>query len=116
MKKESLFQIKNLKEKTIFFSIFTLGVLFLWFSGIHCVFRYFLGIVCPGCGMTRAAIAVLHLDFASAFRFHPMFWSVPILFGAVLFDGKITGFRWVDLFIFSGIGLGFAVHWLIQLL
>lgn len=29
------------------------------------------GYPCPGCGMTRAAFCLLHLDFAEAFELHP---------------------------------------------
>lgn len=36
------------------------------------------GIPCPGCGMTRAYIALLHLDFRAAFYYHPLFWMVPL--------------------------------------
>ena len=48
-------------------------------TGIGCVFLYFLGIPCPGCGMTRALAAVLRGDAASAFSFHPLWWTLPLL-------------------------------------
>ena len=35
-----------------------------------------LGIPCPGCGLTRATVAMLHGDFGAALRFHPL---APIL-------------------------------------
>jgi hypothetical protein len=35
-----------------------------------------LGIPCPGCGLTRATLALFHGDFAAALRFHPL---VPVL-------------------------------------
>jgi hypothetical protein len=35
-----------------------------------------LGVPCPGCGLTRATLALLHGDLATALRFHPL---VPIL-------------------------------------
>lgn len=38
-----------------------------------CPFDYFLGIPCPGCGMTRAFLALLRLDFEEAFYYHPLF-------------------------------------------
>lgn len=50
--------------------------LFTWKTG--CPFRYLLGISCPGCGMTRALLACLRLDFSSAFSFHPLFFLLPI--------------------------------------
>jgi hypothetical protein len=35
-----------------------------------------LGVPCPGCGLTRATLALLHGDLGTALRFHPL---VPIL-------------------------------------
>ncbi|MGN0323732.1 MAG: DUF2752 domain-containing protein [Oliverpabstia sp.] len=61
--------------------------LITWFTG--CPIKYYLGISCPGCGMTRAWMAVLHLDFAGAFSFHPLFWTAPFLALAILFEYKI---------------------------
>ena len=56
--------------------------------GVYCVVMYLLhagcpiqrltGISCPGCGMTRAYVACLQLDFALAFHYHPLFWLPPI--------------------------------------
>lgn len=62
-----------------------IGVLFiawlaLYLLDIGCVFRLMTGIPCPGCGMTRAWLAALRLDFAAAFAYHPLFWVVPIAF------------------------------------
>lgn len=62
-----------------------IGVLFiawlaLYLLDIGCVFRLMTGVPCPGCGMTRAWLAALRLDFAAAFAYHPLFWAVPIAF------------------------------------
>ena len=62
-----------------------IGVLFvawlaLYLLDIGCVFRLMTGIPCPGCGMTRAWLAALRLDFAAAIAYHPLFWAVPIAF------------------------------------
>ncbi len=42
-------------------------------TGIGCPVRYATGISCPGCGMTRAWLSLLRLDFAGAFYYHPLF-------------------------------------------
>lgn len=61
----------------------------LSFLGISCPIQYATGISCAGCGMTRAWIALLHLDFGQAFYFHPLFWLVPIAVGVLLFKNRI---------------------------
>ena len=52
--------------------------LVLYLLDVGCIFRLMTGIPCPGCGMTRAWLAALRLDFAAAFAYHPLFWVVPI--------------------------------------
>jgi hypothetical protein len=37
-----------------------------------CPLRAMTGLLCPGCGTTRALHALLHGQFATAFRFNPM--------------------------------------------
>lgn len=46
--------------------------------GIGCPIKYISGISCAGCGMTRAWLSVLKLDFSMAFYYHPLFFIVPI--------------------------------------
>ena len=50
------------------------GILLL---DVGCVFRRITGIPCPGCGMTRAHLAALRLDFQAAFYYHPL-WFLPV--------------------------------------
>lgn len=40
--------------------------------GITCPIRFVTGVSCAGCGMSRAWLALLRLDFAQAFRYHPL--------------------------------------------
>ena len=37
------------------------------------------GYPCPSCGMTRAGIRLLHLDFAGAWEIHPFIYGVVLL-------------------------------------
>lgn len=39
---------------------------------------------CPGCGLTRATLALLHGDVASAVHFHPLVFVVTPVVGLVL--------------------------------
>lgn len=44
-----------------------------------CLFHQITGYYCPGCGITRAIIALLHGDFAASFWYHPV-----VLYGVVV--------------------------------
>ena len=60
------------------------GIYALWCSltkiGIPCVFHTLFHFKCPGCGMTRAAVSVLHLRFAEAYAYnHLSLTVVPVL-------------------------------------
>lgn len=57
---------------------------------IGCLFRHITGIPCPGCGMTRAHLAALRLDFQAAFSYHPLwFLPLPLLLMQFLFPRGI---------------------------
>ncbi|HEX6764876.1 MAG TPA: DUF2752 domain-containing protein [Polyangiaceae bacterium] len=49
-----------------------------------CPTALFLGIPCPGCGLTRATLALLHGDFGAALRFHPLVFVLAPLFAVML--------------------------------
>lgn len=55
--------------KHLFFAVVLLGVALFW----KCPAKLFFGIPCPGCGLTRAHLAALQLDFRAAFSYHPLF-------------------------------------------
>ena len=44
---------------------------------LKCPAREWLGLCCPGCGLTRACLAALRLDMVSALHYHPLFWLFP---------------------------------------
>lgn len=45
----------------------------LQFFGITCPIKFMTGVSCPSCGMTRAYLSLLRLDFKSAYYYHPLF-------------------------------------------
>lgn len=108
-------KIKELKGKLALTVFYGAILCVFWALGVPCVFKNFLKIPCPGCGISRAVWSALRLDFAAAFSFHPMFWSLPILYIYFLFDGSLTGKKKLDRFIFIGIAVGFAVNWIVNL-
>lgn len=56
--------------------------------GWGCPVQHFTGIPCPGCGLSRAAAALLRLDWWTAFRYHPMIYALPPVVLLVLFRKK----------------------------
>lgn len=59
-----------------FFLLLLAGILYGSFvrktgAGIPCMFHLITGLKCPGCGVTRMAVALLQLDFAGAFKANP---------------------------------------------
>ena len=46
-------------------------------TGIGCPIKWLTGISCAGCGMTRAVICALRLDFVRAFDYHPLVFLMP---------------------------------------
>lgn len=54
-------------------------------SGIGCPILYVTGIPCLGCGMSRALLCLLRLDFAGAIHYHPMSVLLPFLCGMWLY-------------------------------
>ena len=70
------------------------GILLL--LDVGCLFRHITGIPCPGCGMTRAHLAALRLDFRAAFWYHPLwFLPLPLLAGQFLFpNGLFRNKKW----------------------
>ncbi len=44
-----------------------------WDVGLLCIFRWLTGLECPGCGNTRATLALLRLDFGAMLRYNLMY-------------------------------------------
>ncbi len=75
------------KDLGVFLLIVLLYIAVMSITGIGCPIRWFTGISCPGCGMSRAFFSLLHLDFAGAFRYHPLIYPI-ILFVPYYFLGS----------------------------
>ena len=79
---------------------------------IPCPILHFLGIPCPGCGMTRALLSALRLDFGAAFSHHAMFWSVPLLVAFFFADGRLFPRKWMNAALLSALAAGFIAQWI----
>jgi|SRR5699024_5347583 len=51
---------------------------------IPCPFKYVTGLDCPGCGMTRASLAILDGNFYQAFRWNMLVFILAPLIGIYL--------------------------------
>lgn len=74
--------MKHSKTRIAILLLVTAGILtgglFLYImarSGypVPCIFNKLTGLSCPGCGNTRAVLALLRLDLIGAFTYNPMF-------------------------------------------
>ena len=108
-------KIKQPVLKVIVTALYLAAVTVLYLSPISCIFIELFGIRCIGCGMTRALLCALRFDFASAFNYHAMFWSVPVLFLYFLFDGNLFKNKAVNRAVFIVIAVGFIINWIVKL-
>ena len=108
-------KISYLHQKLALTAGYLALVLVFYLLDIPCLFLAFLHIPCPGCGMTRALLAALQLDFASAFALHPMFWSLPVLYLYFLLDRGLFHSRLANSLLLHGIGIGFLVQWVLKI-
>lgn len=67
-------------------------LIFIFCLFYRCPFKLFLHVECPGCGMTRAMISVLKLDFRQAFTYHPLFPIV--ILGGVYYIFRTQFRKW----------------------
>lgn len=107
--------MKKYLQPLIPFSIAAVIYLIFHLVGIGCPIKFISGVSCPGCGMSRAWLWVLLLDFETAFYFHPLFWAVPIF--PVLFilnsAGKLSQKKY-DLCLII-VGTLFIIVWLVRM-
>lgn len=78
-----------MKNKIKFILAVLIVFVLLYYLKIGCPIKFFTGISCMGCGMTRALYAVLRLDFNMAFYYHPLFvltFFIPVYF---IFQDKL---------------------------
>lgn len=73
-----------IKKHAAILAILSAFLLIFAQTGIGCPIRAITGIPCPGCGITRALLAAMRLQWRSAFSLHPLFpLALPFLFCAV---------------------------------
>ncbi|MBE5824302.1 MAG: DUF2752 domain-containing protein [Butyrivibrio sp.] len=106
--------MKKLKEALPAICAVALVYGILYFAGIGCPIKYLTGVSCMGCGMTRAYLSLLRLDFASAFQYHPLF-PIPVIAAVLfLFRSRISQ-KIVKVLLFTTIVL-FSIIYLLRIL
>jgi hypothetical protein len=66
------------------FVVVVLGIAAVRFEVPLCPTALLFGIPCPGCGLTRATLALISGDIARALDFHPLVFVLgPLFFGAL---------------------------------
>lgn len=70
--KEKIKSFLTNKKNIFLFYCLLLYVVIVSLTGIGCPIKWFTGISCPGCGMTRSIYYLLKFDFAQSFRCHAL--------------------------------------------
>ncbi len=107
--------IRAWKDKLITTALLLAVVVGMKLFSVPCPFFALTGYPCPTCGMTRAWTAVLSLDFPTALAYHPLFWTVPLLYLCFLYDGRLFKKTWMNAVFYTILGLLFALHWIFAL-
>ncbi len=102
---------KTFTEKLKVTAVLLVAVAVMYLLEIPCIIKAISGYDCPGCGMTRALLSVARFDFAGAFSYHRMFWSVPLLYVFFVFDGKVFENKWLNRSVLVLIAMGFLMNY-----
>ena len=62
---------------------------------VGCPIKRVTGLPCPGCGITRGCLALMRLDFAGAFHWHPLSFLVPAAFLVYIFKDSLRPVRFL---------------------
>ncbi len=78
-------------------------------TGVGCLIKFLTGVSCPGCGISRALLALARGDLGMAFYYHPLFWF-PILLAVLWFFRRRFSSRLKRIFLTASIALYLAVY------
>lgn len=70
---------KKISLGILFIVYFAFSYLLLDLLDTTCIFIYLFNIPCPGCGMTRAFLSLIQLDFKNAFMYNPTIFFMPYI-------------------------------------
>lgn len=104
------------KSSVIILLVVVMVSMIAYMFKVGCVWKNAFEVECPTCGMTRAWEAFLHGRISEAFRYHPLFFTVPIIWVYIAFDGKVFRKNSINIFILSSICISFFVVYICKLL
>lgn len=78
------------RDRRLSLAAAALGIIAIaaFYLTVGCPIRFFTGVSCPGCGMSRAAAHLARLDFAGAFHYHPVIFAMPVFAAAFIWSRK----------------------------
>lgn len=91
-----------MKKSTIITTIILLAIFaFIWAGELGCLVKRTIGIPCPVCGFTRALRFASAMDFANAFRMHPLWPLLLCLIFIIIAVSSplVKAFPWLRAFI-----------------
>lgn len=99
-------------RKLLIIPVFALMYLILDLLDTTCIYHYLFGVMCPGCGLTRAWLSFFGMDIKKAFDYNPMFWSVPIIFLYYWKDMNVFRSKVLNYSVIIAVSLGFLANWI----
>lgn len=88
-------------------------------TGTICWFQATIGLPCPGCGSTRAALALFQGHFAEAFFWHPLI-IVSLVLLPYLVIRKVflrrKPMRSIETKILIGVGIGYMIVFVVRMI
>lgn len=109
-------KVTNIKVKLVGTALFIMLVFIFYKFHFGCVYQRIFHIPCPGCGLTRAWMQAIQLNFSQAFAYHYMFWSIPIIYIYVFLDGHVFQKKWINYGVLIFILFGFLITYVIHLI
>lgn len=108
-------KIKYLKIKMFVSAAIAFYALVLYMTKAQCLFYSLTGIPCLTCGMTRALISAVRLDFSAAFSYNFMFPAVPVLYICFLRDGRLFLNKTANACFYATVAIGFILNVVLKL-
>ena len=81
----------------------------------ECLFKSVFSIPCPTCGMTRAVTSLLKLDLKSAVEYHPLVFTLPLLYWTVVTELEPFKNKRLNRITVASLISAFLVVWAVRL-